>query len=280
MRLCFFIVSIFDLEDDVDRTSSKEMTLPLLELTQTPRQKLKQRSRSSGGSGSALPQSLSTLRPMSLPSPSGSRPVPPLDSSVTLSKEESALDSVISSPGPEAANHHLSPNEDDAMLKLVAAHTPSHRGLWDRDNGKALRMIMYEGDPKRIYASKSPIDSETASINDEMGWSTCENPTQRFTLTLRFLGWTSYEPPEDIARSLPVSIVTPFASKNPTKPERLRVPPELPLPLEPKVIIEESAEEEEDIELPNGEGRGLEQALRIIKARDKLPEPGMWRSLA
>ena len=50
------------------------------------------------------------------------------------------------------------------MLKLVAAHTPSHRGLWDKDNGKALKMIMGEGDTRRMST-----DSETASINDEMG---------------------------------------------------------------------------------------------------------------
>jgi hypothetical protein len=165
------------------------------------------------------------------------------------------------------------------MLKIVAAHTPSHRGLWDKDNRKALRMIMGgEGDAKRIYASKSPIDSESASIDDESGRFTLGNPTQGSALTLRSLGWTSYEPPEDIARSLPVSIVPPLASKNSTKPERPRVPPELPLPLEPKAIIEESAEEE--VEPLEGEGRGRERALRIIKARNQLPEPGMWRSLA
>lgn len=100
----------------------------------------------------------------------------------------------------------------------------------------------------------------------------------RFALTLRPLGWTSYEPPEDIARSLPVSIVPLFASKTPKKPERPRVAPELPLPLEPKTIIEESGEE--DMEPPEGEGRGRERALQIIQARNQLPEPGMWRSLA
>lgn len=97
-------------------------------------------------------------------------------------------------------------------------------------------------------------------------------------LTLGDLGWTSYEPPEDMARSLPVSIVPPLASKKSTKPERPRVPHEPPLPLEPKEIIEESAEE--DVGPPEGEGRGRERALRIIQARNKLPEPGMWRSLA
>lgn len=81
-----------------------------------------------------------------------------------------------------------------------------------------------------------------------------------------------------MARSLPVSIVPPPAPKNSTKSEQPMVPPELPLPLEPKAIIEEGVEE--DAELPEGEGRGRERALRIIQARNKLPEPGMWRSLA
>lgn len=99
-----------------------------------------------------------------------------------------------------------------------------------------------------------------------------------FKLTLRSLGWTSYEPPEDIARSLPVFIAPLLVSKSSTKSERPRVVPEPPLPLEPKTIVEESAEE--DVEPPEGEGRGRERALQIIQARNKLPEPGMWRSLA
>ena len=56
------------------------------------------------------------------------------------------------------------------------------------------------------------------------------------------------------------------------------VAPDPPLPLEPKIIEEESVEE--DAEPLEGEGRGREQALRIIQARNQLPEPGMWRSLA
>ena len=196
----------------------------------------------------------------------------PSESAVTSPKEESAPESTVSSP--ESVNPYFAANEDDAMLKLVAAHTPSHRGLWDKGNRKALRMVMGEEDTKRVSASKNSVDSE---IDDETGGvSVVVAPW--FSLILRSVGWTSYEPPEDIARSLPVSIVPPSASKNSTKPERPRVAPELPLPLEPKTIIEESGEE--DAELLEGEGRGRGRALQIIQARSQLPEPGMWRSLA
>ena len=163
------LVSIFDLEEDTDRSpSQKEATpLPLLELSQASRQKSHQRSRTPGGSGSGLPQSLSSLRPISLPSTSNSRLVTPSDSTLTSPKEESAPDSVVGSPEP--ANPYFAPDEDDAMLKLVAAHTPSHRGVWDKGNRKALRMVMGEEDNKRGSTSEIPIDSETASINDEIG---------------------------------------------------------------------------------------------------------------
>ncbi|KAF9651124.1 hypothetical protein BDM02DRAFT_977785 [Thelephora ganbajun] len=230
-------VTIFDLEEDTNRSPSKKETasLLLLEPSQAPRQKFHQRSRSSNGSGSGLPRSLSSLRPISLPSPSSSRLVTPSESTATSPKEESAPDSVASSS--ESTNPYFPPSEDDAMLKLVAAYTPSHRGLWDKDNGKVLRVIMGEEDTKRVSASKVSTDSGTTSINDE-------------------IGWTSYEPPEDIARN----------------------PPEPPLPLEPEAIIEESADE--DVEPLEGEGHGRERALQIIQARNKLPEPGMWRSLA
>ncbi|KAF9780228.1 hypothetical protein BJ322DRAFT_1112896 [Thelephora terrestris] len=249
-------VSIFELEEDADRSPSEEeaTSLPLLELSQVPRQKSHQRSRSSGSSGSGLPQSFSTLRPISLPSPSNSRFATPSESTVTSPKEESTPDSVVASP--ELPNQRFAPTEDEAMLKLVAAHTPSHRGLWDRDNGKALRMVMGEGDANWASSPRNQTESEAASTSDETGW-------------------TSFELPEDIARSLPVFIVSPLASGNPTKSGQPRAPPELPLPLEPKPIVEEIVEEDRD-----GEGRGRERALRIIQARNKLPEPGMWRSLA
>lgn len=94
------------------------------------------------------------------------------------------------------------------------------------------------------------------------------------------IGWTSYEPPEDIARSLPVSIVPPLPSKNPTKSVRPGVQPELPLSLKPKDNIEESSEEgTESVEPLEGEGRGRERALQILQARNQVPESGMWRSL-
>jgi hypothetical protein len=84
-----------------------------------------------------------------------------------------------------------------------------------------------------------------------------------------------------MARSLPVSIIPPLPSKNSTKPERPRVPPELPISLKPKENFEESTEEDVEGEEPlEGEGRGREQALRIIQARNRLPSPGMWMSLA
>lgn len=169
MHLYLSLVSIFDLEEDGDRSSSKgEATpLPLLELSQAPRQKSHQRSRSSGSSGSGLPQSFFSLRPISLPSPLNSRLVTPSESTVTSPKDGPTPDSVVSSP--ELASNHCAPDEDEAMLKLVAAHTPSHHGLWDKDNGKALRTIMGEGDSKWASSSNNPTDSEPASIDDGIG---------------------------------------------------------------------------------------------------------------
>lgn len=105
----------------------------------------------------------------------------PSESTVTSPKEESAPDSVVSSP--ESVNPHFAPNEDDEILRLVAAHTPSHRGLWDKDNGRVLRMIMGE-DTKRVSASKGSMDSETASVDDEIGESLCDPTAPSFMLTL------------------------------------------------------------------------------------------------
>jgi len=200
--------------------------------------------------------------------------VTPSESTVTTPKEESAPNSTISSP--DSVDPYFAPNEDDAILKIVAAHTPSHRGFWDKDGGKALNLVMGEQDNKRVSASRNLIDSESTSINDETGEYSHARTIPRLALT-RSPGWTSYELPEDTARSLPVSIAPLLTSKNSTKSGRPSVPPDLHLPLESEPI-EESAEE--DADPPEGEGRGRERALQIIQARNQLPEPGMWRSLA
>ena len=162
------VVSIFDLEEDINRGPSKKETasLPFFETSQAQRQKSSQRPRNSGGSGSGLPQSLSALRPISLPSSSNSQLVTPSESTVSSPKQESAPDSMVGSP--ESVNPYFASNGNEAMLELVAAHTPSHRGLWDKDNGKVWSTIMGE-DTRRASASKNPIDGETASINDEIG---------------------------------------------------------------------------------------------------------------
>lgn len=106
----------------------------------------------------------------------------PSESAVTSPQEDSVPDSVISSP--EFANQPFSPNEDEAMLRLVAAHTPSHRGLWDKDNGKALRVVMGEEDTKRVPISKKSTDSEITSASDEIGKFTHDHAPQKFALTL------------------------------------------------------------------------------------------------
>ena len=112
----------------------------------------------------------------------------PSESTVTSPKEESAPDSVISSP--EIANKlsalNVVSDEDDAMLKLVAAHTPSHRGQWEKNGKRALRMIMGEDDNGNghEYPSDGTTDDETPSINDEIGKLMRNRAVQGFALIL------------------------------------------------------------------------------------------------
>ncbi|KAF8634801.1 hypothetical protein AX15_000713, partial [Amanita polypyramis BW_CC] len=142
---------IFELEEpEVENSeSSKEpmmngrrQTLPLLEQPAArPSRHRKVKSLSSAG----LPSSLSSLRPLSLPTPSQIRPPRSprgIDSSfqnVMMSlPKQSALDQqkrLLSSKHTlaDVPEEELDPR-DAVILRLVAADAPSHRGAWRSDS--------------------------------------------------------------------------------------------------------------------------------------------------
>lgn len=130
-----FVELIFELEDGISDLDSSDAapTLPFIENAQVRR-----RGRHRVANLGTLPESLSSLRPTSLPAYSVQQP--------NAAKEPAT--SVSNSVAPrtqlqEAQSEYpgqLDPQEEE-ILKLVAANTPSHRSAWKR-NSKAWQLFV------------------------------------------------------------------------------------------------------------------------------------------
>lgn len=118
-----------------------------------------------------LPQSFVALRPSSLPAPSNVRPpirsrnhsseletpVPPLSNGANSTE---AVDVMQPAPVEETPQGVLSP-EQKSLLKLVAADSPSHRGLW-KQGSDAWKIFDRNG--SRPAGSNSTILEEDEEI--------------------------------------------------------------------------------------------------------------------
>jgi len=164
---------IFELEgESSDRDSSDAApALPFKEAPHNPRRRI--RPRSSTGQG-GLPASLSTLRPASLPAYAS------LQVQADITKEESTLRTNSPPPGhsdternrrivepgyPEAPD----PQEEE-ILKLVAADTPSHRGAW-KPNSRAWQLFVSRqggknGVPGAFIPEEVEVDGPVSDTDD------------------------------------------------------------------------------------------------------------------
>ncbi|KAI0068688.1 hypothetical protein BV25DRAFT_1986271 [Artomyces pyxidatus] len=281
---------IFDLEDDdgdAPRGDSKKLTLPLMESLHMPNRPQRQRS-TSGPAG--LPQSLSSLRPASLPAPSALR----------VSTSEAQLlspkaDSKTSPNGTQvlADEEVLSPRETE-LARLVAATTPSHRNAWKKDS-KAWKLFTSRPSYKDSDAEDDRIDEENDASSDIVD------------LRANTDGATSdkAEWSQTMAASLPITIgpisqprknagFAPTLADN----QELDVPPvassvalrkaayadrDRERSMDPGALDFEAGEDDEDDDKDDETevgSRGRRNALKILKARSELPAEGMWRSLA
>jgi len=167
---------IFDLEgESSDRDSSDAApVLPFKEVPHILRRHIRPRSVTSHG---GLPASLSSLRPGSLPAYAS------LQAQIT--KEESSFRT--QSPLHTERNRHTTgphyagprdPQEEE-ILKLVAADTPSHRGAWKPDSKAWQLFVSRQGGKNGIPRALIPEESEVGnavSDTDESdditdGWS-------------------------------------------------------------------------------------------------------------
>lgn len=116
-------------------------------------------------------EAFSSLRPASLPNPSHMRPMrsqPGVDSSsqgimLNLPRASGSTDNTNILPRTAPTSAPLTEN-DAALLKLVAADTPSHRGAWTPES-RAWQMFTRRQDSKEnVVHSNIPENSEVGRI--------------------------------------------------------------------------------------------------------------------
>ncbi|KAG9317780.1 hypothetical protein JVU11DRAFT_2001 [Chiua virens] len=278
---------IFDLEDGSSEPESSDAapTLPFVENAQA-----RHRGRHRVPSLGALPPSLSSLRPTSLPAYSV------LQSSAAEEPVRNVTASVASYPSLPVLLHQepqseypeqLDPQEEE-ILRLVAANTPSHRNAWKR-NSKAWQLFVSRrrnGVPGALIPEETEDASgRVADDADDSGWDSSRD--------VRWHGAFPASLPMDINRA--GTIVPAFRdSRRHTSSHTLRrasyAERDRSRAIDPGALdfIEGTGGEAEDDESDEDsnkanvtdEGRGRQRALKILEARSKVPEAGMWMSLA
>ncbi|KAI6135210.1 hypothetical protein EV401DRAFT_1903301 [Pisolithus croceorrhizus] len=283
---------IFDLEDEVEsgeREVSEVTQVPwLVDNAPTSPRHERNHSGSRDGHGTS-----SSLRPASLPVRSIALVRMNGDSNGRSVHTNGARDTVSPlSPSEEQRTEQpdeVNPEEED-ILRLVAAHTPSHRSAWKR-HSKAWKALVGSSYLKGVPGALIPMENEDDSERTP-------NETDDSDLDAsQDVRWTFQA---GVPASLPVNIRPLVRRREPLSlasyqpktslPERAGaiVPPlpDAPGARHVSSVLSHAGrdqtarcEELTQVSIPD-EARGRQRALRILKARSKIPAAGMWRSLA
>ncbi|KAK7696035.1 hypothetical protein QCA50_000676 [Cerrena zonata] len=296
------------------RNNASEPTTPV-EPIHAPRRP--QRVRKTDMSG--LPSSLSTLRPSSLPMPSAMRPLiphqkvdlnPTTDAQRDEKNNQSLEDSPLTSPA-EDPEEELDSREAE-ILKLVAAHTPSHRSAWKK-NSKAWQLfVSRQGKKNRKAVDRIPEEDEDSTSSragyyDESDGTTESDERQPDPFVPlatsapipiapisqgRNFGAPSYQPKTSLS-DRPGVLVPTFRKSSAALRKASYAERDRMRSIDPGIVDfvdEDDGEDEDDedddavlgddVNVQQVGGRARRRALKILQARDSVPAAGMWRSLA
>ncbi|KAJ7126475.1 hypothetical protein C8R43DRAFT_1240605 [Mycena crocata] len=295
---------MFELETDVkERDMAEGAVMMLHEHPIRPRPMASQPrrgTRKAPTDSTGLPQSFSGLRPASLPVPSNivrhrRPPSPPANDANPAPIQEDEDDD------DDEEEEEQYDSRDVEILKLVAADTPSHRGAWKKGGAAWKTLVSRDGRPSNsddeddgAFTPRSPPHlngSRQAGMPGSMPIAIRPLAAKAPNLSL-----ASYRPqtmppaPQEPKPEAP----TPISSSSVRKAvyaerdlERSIDPGALDFATDNDAVIEEEDEEDENNQgatssAPDG-GKvrsGRNRALKILQARNELPDSGMWRSLA
>lgn len=286
---------IFHLEDEVDDPSasrSQALVLPFIEPPHVPKRHTPRRSIS----GSGLPQSLSLLRPSSLPPPSNLRALPQPGAPASPNRGSPEPHSAFTSSGLPFIEQPLSPREAE-LSRLVAAGTPSHRSAWKRDS-KAWQLFVNkvtpnaDGDDDNRSLDGVPASQSNGVLYDQEDedWSQSIAKSLPVFIGLNGRGSDSNKTSSiqfktevngTSSRTVEANNGSSAAIRRASYAERDRG-----RSMDPGALDFEAADDDDESDADNMDNmtqvgnRGRRQALKILQARSELPAEGMWRSLA
>ncbi|KAI0082449.1 hypothetical protein K474DRAFT_1731626 [Panus rudis PR-1116 ss-1] len=302
--------------DDMVQGSSESTTPVRQEHVKAPRRP----PRAKGTNMAGLPASLSSLRPVSLPLPSNMRPpiVPQEPTPINRARSEVVKEAVTATESErrkpsfdevrelEEVEDELDSREAE-ILRLVNAQTPSHRSAWKR-NSKAWRMFVDRSINRAAQVDSIMEEDEDSTTSSRAGYydesedGTTEEEDSRNDLRYhiagsapipiapiaqgRSFGQASYQVKTSLS-DRPGMLVPAYqrassaALRRASYAERDRfraIDPGL-LDFDTDDDADEEAEEDIPIDGDVG-GKARQRALKIMQARDEMPDAGMWRSLA
>ncbi|KAJ7755963.1 hypothetical protein B0H16DRAFT_1540220 [Mycena metata] len=281
-------VMIFDLEPDGKGESNgapaDSALITLIEQPAQPRASWPRRTtRKPATDSTGLPQSFSALRPASLPVPSNIAP-----SRRGPSPPESDIQEEDTEEDDDEEPEELD-SRDVQILKLVAANNPSHRGAWKKHSAEWKTLVSRDG-RRASHAgipSSMPITIRPlAKAQVNLSLASYRPPTMPPPQELE----PEPEPPIPVSSSSVRKAV--YAERD---LQRAMDPGALDFAAEIDSVVETDEEEDEgnnddDTGAVTATGSaptdsrkfrgGLKRAQEILKAREDLPDSGMWRSLA
>ncbi|KAH0840227.1 hypothetical protein J3R83DRAFT_1231 [Lanmaoa asiatica] len=303
---------IFDLEDGTSDPESSDAApaLPFIENAQ-----IRRRGRYRVASLGTLPASLSSLRPTSLPAYSVLHSTPAKESATVESSSGAshATPPVLLLQEAQSEYPEQPDPQEEEILRLVAANTPSHRSAWKRDskawqlfvsrrrNGVPGALIPEETEDGSGRVPNDTDDNDWGSSRD-IRWS-LGNAGFPSSLPIDISPLSRQREPLSLASYQPKTSLSDRAGTIvPTFPDGQRHTSSATLrrasyarrdrsrAIDPGTLDfiagdGEDAEEDESDEEPSkanvaDEGRGRQRAFKILEARSKIPAAGMWMSLA
>ncbi|KAJ7693831.1 hypothetical protein B0H17DRAFT_1058404 [Mycena rosella] len=285
---------IFDLEEGKGHDEGEGAVMTFVEQPVQPRRVPQPRRQKVATDSTGLPQSFSMLRPTSLPVPSTVVPprrgaAPPEDDAP---KEHADAEEEAEEEQPEEEEYD---SRDVEILKLVAADTPSHRGAWKKGSSEWQTLVGrhepeddeddYEASPPRSPPHLN--GSSQAGMPGSMPIAIRPLARPHASLSLASYRPSTMPPAPAEPEPAPPTPVSSSAVRRAVYAER-----DLQRAMDPGALdfaVDDSetiAEEEEDggvvvpVSTSAGEVRGRRRASQILRARNELPDSGMWRSLA
>ncbi|KAF9498771.1 hypothetical protein BDN71DRAFT_1442703 [Pleurotus eryngii] len=279
---------VFELEEGSQASDSEESrpVLPLIEQPAPSRANRHRTARQANLRLGGLPEAFAGLRPASLPGPSSVRP--PLRS-YHQGVDSSSFQAAMLSPPPRASKPKAAPPPPEEpptpreaeILSLLAADMPSHRGAWRRD-GRAWKSFV-----NRMHADDKvgDIPEEDEDSVEESGMNGRSDPfigsmpvaIKHVRPVKQALSLASYQPTAAIHNLTEGNTNTNSGAALRQMNCAKRDPGALDFAVDRNDDTDDSDERN-----PVGaeEGRARKLALEILKARNNMPEEGMWRSLA